>query len=128
MTPMHTRVATAIAAMLFASAAANVATALAQVAPTADGSSAPGSVISTTCGAGTKDKCGDAPVQSCDFTIGFSFENGKGISFNFGRTNCKTAGTVPIYKDMDRNSSLFSGSCDLLAPFLGLPAGSGCSD
>jgi hypothetical protein len=127
MTPTHTRVATGVAMFLFATAALNFTVALAQQVPTSpDGSSS--NVVSTTCGAGTMDKCGEKPVITCDFAIGFSIDPEKrSFSFSFGKTNCKQTGTVPIYKDMDRNSVL-SGSCSLLSPFLGLPAGSGCSD
>lgn len=128
MTPTHTRIATGVAVFLFSTAAFNLTAALAQQVPTSpDASTA--DVLSTTCGAGTIDKCSDKPVVNCDFAFGISFDPEKrSFSLNLGWTNCKQTGTVPIYKNMDRSSSVLSGSCNLLLPFLGMPAGSGCSD
>jgi hypothetical protein len=127
MTPTHTRVATGVAMFLFATAALDLSAALAQQAPTSpDATSA---MLSTTCGAGTIEKCGDKPVMTCDFSFGVSIDPEKrSFSVNFGRTNCKQTGTVPIYKNMDPNTSVLSGSCHVLNVFLGMPAGSGCSD
>lgn len=122
MTPFHTRVAAGAAALLFAISVVNVSMAVAQAASSEQR-------ITTTCGAGTIDACGKMPVETCDFSFGFSFDPGKNsYSFNFGRTNCKTTGEVPIYKDNWVNASMLSLSCNFLAPFLGMPAGSGCSD
>ena len=121
MSPVHTRVAAGVAALLFASAAVNVGTALADDIPLTN------DLISTTCGAGTIEKCSDKPIESCDFAFGFSVDRDKGVSLNIGWTNCKSTGTVPIYKDTKLNVSVLSGACNLLQPFLGMPAGSGCS-
>ena len=121
MPTVHTRVAAGVAALIFASAAVNVGTALANDLPLTD------ETISTTCGAGTIEKCSDTPIESCDFAFGFSVDRDKGVSFNIGWTNCKSVGTVPIYKNNKVNNSVLSGSCNLLQPVLGMPAGSGCS-
>ncbi len=125
MTPIHTRIATGVAAIVFGSAAINLTSALAQESPTATPTTT--DTISTTCGAGTLASCGTKPVETCDFAFGFSYDKEKGFSFNIGWTNCKVTGSVPIYKDLAPSSSL-SMSCNLLNPFLGMPAGSGCSD
>jgi hypothetical protein len=126
---MHSRVAAGVAAFLFATAVADITMAVAQQAPQApSASTSPTPVISTTCGAGTLDKCSTQPVETCDFAFGFSFDREKGLSLNIGWTACKVTGYVPIYKDNPKDSYSLSGSCDLLAPFLGLPRGSGCSD
>ena len=50
------------------------------------------------------------------------------IGFTVKRTNCTTTGYVPIYKDNERGSYVFSPSCSLLSPLLALPSGSGCSE
>lgn len=121
MTSHLSRVAAAVLAALTAVAVVDVSQSLAQaVAPSVD------DVISTTCGAGTRTECAQKPIESCswDFSISFS-RTGGGISLKV--MDCKVTGHVPIYKDNDRDSYVFSGSCDLLNPFLGMPAGSGCS-
>ncbi len=123
MPPMHTRVATGVAAILFVSAAANLSLALAQQAPTTSPD-----VISTTCGAGTLEACGTAPITACDWDVGLTYNPMTGLSLRVTRVNCRSTGSVPIYKNTVKSQSQLSGSCDLLAPFLGMPVGSGCSD
>lgn len=87
-----------------------------------------GDVISTTCGAGTLEKCGDKPIEDCDWDVSFSLNfTDRSFGFHLKQTDCKVTGTVPIYKDNTRDSYALSGSCSLLSPFLGMPSGSGCS-
>jgi hypothetical protein len=129
MSPTHSRVAAGVAAFLFAMAVADITMAMAQTAPSSGStSSSPKQIISTTCGAGTLTQCSTAPVETCDFAFGFSIDKDKGLTFNFGWTNCKVTGSVPIYKDNERDSYTLSEACNLINVFLGMPAGSGCSD
>jgi hypothetical protein len=116
------RLATGVFAVLMAVAVAGVGTAYAEEVLDS------GDPISTTCGAGTIEKCGDKAVTECDWTFHVGFNSvTKSFEITIGETNCKVVGTVPIYKDRQQ-STLLSGSCNLLSPFLGMPAGSGCSD
>lgn len=117
MTTRIPRLATAVFATLVALATVNVATARADE----------GDPISTTCGAGTLEECGERPIIVCDWTVEFGQGLGGVFSFKIGRTNCHSMGSVKIYKNTNASSSL-SGSCDALAPFLGMPKGSGCSE
>src|SRR6187549_4246907 len=88
-----------------------------------------GDVIATTCGAGTLKQCGQAPVQNCDWEVSLNWNpSGGSIGFTVKRTNCSTTGYVPIYKDNERGSYVFSPSCQLLSPLFALPSGSGCSE
>lgn len=123
MTPMHTRIAAGAAAFLFAVAAADIGVAMAQETP-----STSGSTIATTCGAGTKEHCGEAPVTVCDWTFDIGYNATSGFHVKIGKVDCKVTGKVPIYKNNDRDAYMLSGSCNLLNPFLGMPAGSGCSE
>lgn len=116
MTNRMPRLAAAVFAVLVGLATVNVATAHAEE----------DEPISTTCGAGTITECGKVQQQMCDWSIDFSYGGGWNITFRFSKTNCRSVGEVPIYKDRNASSSL-SGSCNLLSPFLGMPAGSGCS-
>ena len=85
-------------------------------------------VISTTCGAGTLKECGQAPIETCDWDISFNWNPAGGsIGFSVKRVNCRVTGSVPIYKDNERGSYVFSPSCALLSPLFTLPSGSGCS-
>ena len=87
-----------------------------------------GDVIATTCGAGTLKECGKAPIENCDLDMSFSFNpTSSSFGVSFKMINCKITGYVPIYKDNERGSYVLSPSCNLLAPFLGMPVGSGCS-
>ena len=116
------RTAAGVFAVLMAMAIVDVSNSLAQQSPVAN------ELISTTCGAGTLDKCADAPIEDCDWDISFSFSgSSRSASFGIKRTDCKVTGTVPIYKDHKRDSFTLSTSCNLLLPFLGMPAGAGCS-
>jgi hypothetical protein len=117
MTTQIPRLATAVFATLVGLATVNVATARAAAADP----------ISTTCGAGTIEHCGEKPVIVCDWVIEVGSGGGGIFNVKIGRTNCHSTGTVPIYKNMNSSSSL-SGACDALGPFLGMPRGSGCSD
>lgn len=116
-----------VGTLLMALAFTGVTQALAQVAPTGDGSGPP--AISTTCGVGTVQKCGDKVQEVCDFKFEVIFDpKSQTYSVKFGWTDCKPAGTLPVYKDVVLSESLFSGACDLLRPFLGMPAGTGCME
>lgn len=115
------RLAGTVLAALVAVAVVDVQRSFADELPTGD-------VISTTCGAGTLEKCGDKPIEDCDWDISFSLNlTDRSFGFHLKQTECKVTGTVPIYKNNERGSYALSGSCNLLAPFLGMPAGSGCS-
>ncbi len=123
MTTHLSRIAAAVLVALTAVAVVDVSRSLAQAVP-----SAGPDVISTTCGAGTKDQCATTAVTKCDWELSFSLNPQlKGVEIHIKKVNCSVTGHVPIYKDNDRDSYALSGSCDLLAPFLGLPAGAGCS-
>lgn len=116
------RTAAGVFAVLMAMAIVDVSNSLAQAAPTAD------EIISTTCGAGTLEKCSDKPIEDCDWDISFTFSGAtRSFGFNVKRSDCQVTGTVPIYKDHKRESFTLSPSCNLLLPFLGMPAGAGCS-
>ena len=114
-------------ALMMALAFVGVTQVIAQTAPTTgDGGS--GSTYSTTCGAGTIEKCGETPTVSCDWEFHFAYNPlTRSIELTIGKTDCKKTGSIPIYKNKDA-TSLLSGSCDFLAPFLGLPAGTNCSE
>ena len=87
-----------------------------------------GPVTSTTCGAGTLDKCGERVETQCewDFDVNLNFFS-KEFGIHLRRYNCRDIGTTPIYKDKPKQV-LPAGTCDALGPALGLPAGIGCSD
>jgi len=86
-------------------------------------------IKSTTCGAGTEKECGMKPIIQCDFSLKFGIDpTTRKFEFDFGRRACHSVGEVPIYKDMIIKDSVLSGSCNLMNPFLGMPAGSGCSE
>ena len=88
-----------------------------------------GEVIATTCGAGTLNACGQAPIETCDWDISFNWNpSGGSIGFSVKRVNCRVTGSVPIYKDNERGSYVLSPSCSLLSPLFSLPSGSGCSE
>jgi hypothetical protein len=117
------RVAAGVFAALTALALVDVSTSLAQVTPIGGGD-----VVSTTCGAGTLERCAEQRVDQCSWDIDFKFSVAeRSFSFHIKKDDCKPVGTVPIYKDNPRDSYVQSGSCDLLAEFLGMPRGSGCS-
>ena len=87
-----------------------------------------GDVVATTCGAGTIKECGQAPVQNCDWDVSVSFNpSSSSFGIHVKRSDCRVTGHVPIYKDNERGSYALSPSCNLLLPFLGMPAGAGCS-
>jgi hypothetical protein len=111
------RLAASVFAVLVALATVNVATARAEE----------GDPISTTCGAGTLEECGEKPIVVCDWVIEFGQGLGGVFTIKIGRTNCHSMGSVKIYKNMNSQSAL-SGSCNALSPLLGMPTGSGCSD
>lgn len=118
--------AAGMGAFLMALAFVGVTSATAQFAPsTGEGGSA---TTSTTCGAGTLEKCSEVYQEICDWVVEVGVDPvTKTFTFKLGRTDCKKGGSIPIYKDKDA-TSLLSGSCDLLAPFLGRPAGTSCSE
>lgn len=118
--------AASVGAMLMALVFLGASQATAQFSPTSgDGGS---QSSSTTCGAGTVEKCSEVFQVICDWKLEFSVDPvSKAVTFKFGKSDCKTGGKIPIYKNTD-DTSLFSGSCDLLLPFLGMPAGTGCSE
>jgi hypothetical protein len=119
--------AAAVGALLMALAFTGVTQALAQVAPTSGGSGPPAQ--STTCGAGTIEKCSTIKQEICDWKFEVTFDPKTGsYGVKIGKTDCKPGGDIPIYKDMVLDQSIFSGACDLLRPFLGMPAGSGCKE
>jgi hypothetical protein len=117
------RLATGVLAVLMGVAVMSVSTAWAD-----DFEEAAADPISTTCGAGTVENCGQKPITECSWEFSISLNP---YDKNFGLTikkyNCVVTGYVPIYKNQT-DTSVISGSCNLLSPFLGMPAGSGCSD
>jgi hypothetical protein len=87
------RVAGGALGIILAAAAGGVASARAQ---TADSTT----VISTTCGAGTIEKCGDKPVESCDSEYVFEFDPvTRTVRLVVKYSNCKSLGTIAIYKN-----------------------------
>lgn len=115
MTTRIPRLAASVSALLAALAVLDVSTAAAA------------NPVSTTCGAGTLHECGKAPVVSCDWNLEVNAGIGGTWGVRISKTNCRVTGYVPLYKDREAQSTL-SGACNLLNPFLGLPAGAGCSD
>lgn len=116
--------AAGLGAVMMALAFVGSSQGFAQIAPGLDGAT----LYSTTCGAGTVEKCGESPTITCDYNLHFSYQPlTGGITVTASQTNCRTTGTIPIYKDK-MGTSLQSGACNFLAPFLGMPAGTGCSD
>jgi hypothetical protein len=119
-TTLH-RIAAGVLATMFTAAFASATPALAEILVEAPGT------ISTTCGAGTNEWCSTQPVTQCSWVFDLSYNpTEKGFGIKIGRNECKVVGSVPIYKNID-DKSVFSGSCDLLAVFLGMPKGAGCS-
>ena len=117
--PVHVRLAAGVLAIVGGLAVVGVSTAEA---------AEEGPVISTTCGAGTLTECGTKAIETCDIEFSVTLDpTDKNFGITFKRTNCRSTGTVTLYKDMTQNSSL-SGSCNLLLPLLGMPSGSGCSE
>ncbi|MFN8858880.1 MAG: hypothetical protein ACK5ZR_00985, partial [Gemmatimonadaceae bacterium] len=117
------RLATGVFAVLMGVAVMSVSTAWA-----ADFSEDFEDPISTTCGAGTVEPCAQKPITECSWEFSFSLNpKDKNFGITIKKTNCVVVGHVPIYKNQTHNSAL-SRSCDYLAPFMGMPAGSGCSD
>jgi hypothetical protein len=84
-------------------------------------------IYSTTCGAGTIERCSQLAVTDCDWHLEISAGLGGTWALKIIKSNCRVTGWVPIYKDRNGQSTL-SGGCNLLNPFLGMPSGSGCSD
>lgn len=114
-----------VGTLLMALAVTGVTQVLAQEAPMSD---LGGPMYSTTCGAGTITECAKVNKEICDFEFEFSFDPAtRNVTLKFGRTDCKPGALIPIYKDRRLDSS-FGKSCDLLMPFLGMPAGAGCSE
>lgn len=112
------RLATGVFAVLMGVAVVGVSTAWAD-------EQLEGDTFSTTCGAGTEHECAKKDIVDC--TIDFHFKIGyKVFEIGVQHTNCRVVGQVPIYKDL-KQPTQSSGSCNLLNPFLGMPAGSGCS-
>lgn len=117
------RAAVGVLMALIAVALVDVSSTLAQQAP-----STSSDVVATTCGAGTLEKCSDLKVEQCSWDIDFKVSVAeKSISFHIKKDDCKPTGTVPVYKNNPSESYSLSQSCDLLAVFLGMPRGSGCS-
>jgi hypothetical protein len=86
------RVAGGALGIIVAAAVGNVAVARAQTQTT--------EVISTACGAGTIEKCGDKPIESCDSEYVFEFDPvTRTVRLVVKYTNCKSLGTIPIYKN-----------------------------
>jgi hypothetical protein len=83
--------------------------------------------LSTACGAGTLNPCGEAAETECDWSVDIGHSGGWSFHVKVSKSNCRVVGHIPIYKDID-SSSVKSGSCNLLNPFLGMPAGTGCSE
>jgi hypothetical protein len=87
------RVAGGALGIIVTAAIGGVASANAQ---SADGTT----VISTTCGTGTIEKCGDKPLESCDSEYVLEFDPvTRSIRLVVKFTNCKSLGTIPIYKN-----------------------------
>jgi hypothetical protein len=82
-----------------------------------------GPIISTTCGAGTLTTCGEKSIQTCDLEFTVILDpTDKNFGISFKRTNCRSTGSMTLYKDYTDRSSL-STSCETL---LGMPARIGC--
>jgi len=93
------RLATGVAAILLALATVSVSTAYAEeyFDEYGGGYEDP---ISTTCGAGTAEACGNKPITSCDWEIEIGIDPvTKQFIFKVVRKNCKITGHIPIYKD-----------------------------
>lgn len=57
-------------------------------------------IISTTCGPGTIEKCGDKPIESCDTEYVLEFDLiTRSFKLVAKSTNCKVIGNTPIYKN-----------------------------
>ena len=79
----------------------------------ADDDLGPGDVISTTCGAGTMEACGSSPIESCDWDFNFSLNPmSNSFGLHLSRTNCRTTGYLPVYKNNPRTHYSLSGSCN----------------
>lgn len=111
MTRNPTRALFGACALLFAAVAFNVSGALAQAVPTTgDGGSAP-PITSTSCGTGTKTKCGTVDVMHCAWKFEFNLNVlGKSGGLNMGQYDCKKIGTRDEYKDIDTPLPLRCGS------------------
>lgn len=83
--------------------------------------------LSTACGAGTLNACGETAETECDWSFDVSYSGGWAFHVKVSKSNCRVVGHIPIYKDIN-SFSVKSGSCNLLNPFLGMPAGTGCSE
>ncbi len=116
------RLATGVAAILLALATVSVSTAYAEeyFEEYGDGYEDP---ISTACGGGTKEHCGDKPITVCEWDIGLVFNPvTRQFEFKFGKRNCKITGKTPIYKDIvEVDPKIFE--CRQIDPLLSFPSG-----
>lgn len=97
------RVAAGTLGLIIAAAGVNVATALAQQAPTTpDGNSGP-PAISTSCGTGTLEWCADKDSMKCEWEFSVSFKPSNGsvpfFEVKIKTANCVKTGSIPQYKD-----------------------------
>jgi len=94
------RLATGVAAILFALATISVSTAHAEeyFDDFGDGYEDP---ISTMCGSGTKEHCGQKAIMTCDWIFHLAFNPvTKQFEFKLGKSNCRQTGTEGLYKDI----------------------------
>ncbi len=101
MTRTANRALMGVCALFFAVAGLDVAGAFAQALPTTDPSGAQG-VTSTTCGVGTKERCGNVSIMKCSWKFEFNLNIiGKGGGLSTGEYDCQKIGSRDLYKDID---------------------------
>lgn len=84
-------------------------------------------VLPTACGSGALTECGTVAIESCDWDISLNFSpSSSSFGFHVSRTNCRTIGTKPIYKDLPKGSFHVGTNCDLSAPMNGMPIKTDC--
>ncbi len=111
------RLATGVATILLALATASVSTAHAEeyFDDFGDGYEDP---ISTSCGTGTKEHCGERAIMTCDWIFHLAFNPvTKQFEFKVGKSNCRSTGKEALYKDIaDLDPRIL---CTLSDPVLG---------
>jgi hypothetical protein len=92
------RVASATLAIIIAAAVGNVAVAHAQTQVQTEGGGVP--AISTSCGVGTIEKCGEKSLQTCEYEFALEFDPKFAVfRLVFKQINCRSTGHMPLYKD-----------------------------
>ncbi len=100
-----------VALVLGAIAGAGATEIAAQQAPTSEGSSGTGELVTTFCRLGQVTECGFEPARTeCSWTFDFEVSRvGGSLKVSFGGYKCETIGKVTYYKDFRQDGA--TGIC-----------------